>query len=134
MTPIPGGSICAVFDDILGWVGFISSGTLRPWSGFTAQVNVSLKKPVSVCSVLKLEGGVSEREGKRKIRVWARLFDPQGGIVHAEATGLFILKRDEQGEQQHAIDDSKNLNTDGSNSVSECTQTSALNNSSPSHS
>lgn len=33
--------MCALFDDLFGWVGFASNGTVRPWSGFTAQVDVS---------------------------------------------------------------------------------------------
>jgi hypothetical protein len=50
-----GGSMCAILDDVIGWLGFCQSGICRPWSGFTVQVNSGLKKPVAVGSVLKLE-------------------------------------------------------------------------------
>ena len=33
-----GGSMCAVMDDAIGWMGFCASGECRPWEGFTVQV------------------------------------------------------------------------------------------------
>eukprot|EP01040_Poterioochromonas_malhamensis_P009319 gene9319-10120_t len=48
-----GGSMCAVMDDAIGWCGFCSSVKggdneylVRPWNGFTVQVNTALLKPV----------------------------------------------------------------------------------------
>ena len=86
--------MCALFDDLFGWVGFASNGTVRPWSGFTAQVDVSLVSPVRVGAVLRMEGGFSGREGPRKVRVWGGLVDlAAGGRVRARGKGLFILKK-----------------------------------------
>lgn len=70
-----GGSMCAVMDDALGWMGFCcaqeSSNSSEvvtaeggwcvvPWSGYTVQVNTSLRQPVSVGSLLRLEAWVDE--------------------------------------------------------------------------
>ena len=90
-----GGSMCAVMDDAVGWVGFTVTGETKPWSGFTVQVNTAMKKPVQVGALLKLEAWVSRREGDRKFWVAARLTDPvDESIVFCEGEGLFLLSRE----------------------------------------
>lgn len=41
-----GGSFCAIMDDAIGWMGFCASGECKPWSGYTVQINTSLKNPI----------------------------------------------------------------------------------------
>lgn len=90
-----GGSFCAVADDLIGWAGFCISGKCKPWSGFTAQINTSLKKPVAVGSVMKVEAWISKKDSDRKYWVTARMKDEaNGGDVHFEAEGLFLLSKD----------------------------------------
>lgn len=87
-----GGSFCALMDDAIGWMGFCVSGECKPWSGYTVQVNTSLKKSVPVNSVLRLEAWVRKREGKRKFWINARLSDPDDvSCVYCEGEGLFLL-------------------------------------------
>jgi acyl-coenzyme A thioesterase PaaI-like protein len=86
-----GGSFCALMDDAIGWMGFCVSGTCQPWSGFTVQVNTSLKKAVPVHAVLKLEAWVHRKEGRRKFWIHARLVDPTTDCVHCTGEGLFLL-------------------------------------------
>ena len=90
-----GGSFCALMDDAIGWLGFCVSGTCKPWSGYTVQVNTSLKKSVKVGSVLKLESWVDHKENHRKYWIKSRLTDPVTGVVHCEAIGLFLLSKEE---------------------------------------
>ena len=94
-----GGTMTALMDDVIGWTGFCVAGPCAPWSGFTVQVNTSLKAPVRVGSWLRVEGVVTKREG-RKVWVRASLTTPgaaDGGegepTVHCEAEGLFLVKR-----------------------------------------
>lgn len=87
-----GGSFCALMDDVIGWMGFCVSGSVRPWSGYTVQVNTALRKSVPVDSVLKLEAWVKKREGARKYWIGARLVDPTNETcVYCEGEGLFLL-------------------------------------------
>lgn len=86
-----GGSMCAVMDDAIGWMGFCVSGIVRPWSGFTVQVNTSLKKAVCVGSTLKLEAWVNRIDGSRKFWISCRLVNVDNGDIHCEAEGLFLL-------------------------------------------
>jgi hypothetical protein len=60
-----GGAACALFDDAVGWMGFCHTGTVVPWSGFTAQVNVSLKRPVRAGCELMLKASVHGVEGRK---------------------------------------------------------------------
>jgi acyl-coenzyme A thioesterase PaaI-like protein len=86
-----GGSFCALMDDAIGWLGFCVSGEVKPWSGYTVQVNTALKKSVKVGSILKLESWVKRKEGTRKYWIESRLVNPETGEVHCEAEGLFLL-------------------------------------------
>eukprot|EP01036_Dinobryon_divergens_P030140 gene30140-39337_t len=90
-----GGTFCALMDDAIGWMGFCFSGEVRPWCGYTVQVNTALKKAVKIGSVLKLESWVARREGKRKIWISSRLVDPESGDIHCEGEGLFLLSPEE---------------------------------------
>ena len=96
-----GGSMTSVMDDIIGWTAFHVTGRCLPWSGYTAQINVSLQCPIAVETYLKVVGMVTKWEG-RKVWVHARLVVGEGceagkneamKIVHCNAEGLVILKR-----------------------------------------
>mmetsp|Transcript_24136 Transcript_24136/g.36013 ORF Transcript_24136/g.36013 Transcript_24136/m.36013 type:complete len:235 (-) Transcript_24136:650-1354(-) len=93
-----GGSMCSVLDDVVGWCGFLVTGECRPWSGFTAQVNASLKKPIAVGSVLRIRASITKWEG-RKVYIAAELAEPSGTddekdlVIHAIGEGLVILQR-----------------------------------------
>lgn len=115
-----GGSMCSVMDDILGWTAFLLAPQHRQqeqqqqerrhnsWNGYTAQVNVSLKKPVPVHSVLLLQGSITKREGTRKVFVKAHLVNPDcnnssnhngsstgsHGAIHAIGEGLVLLHKE----------------------------------------
>lgn len=87
----------AVMDDVIGWTAFHVTGECVPWSGFTAQVNVTLKRPIEVGSYLKVVGKVARWEG-RKVWIHSELIagETEEGeeVVHCAAEGLVILKRD----------------------------------------
>lgn len=40
--------MCAVMDDAVGWLGFCESGVCLPWSGFTVQIDTSLKRAITI--------------------------------------------------------------------------------------
>jgi len=87
-----GGSMCAVMDDAIGWMGFAYTGVVKPWVGFTVQVNTTLKKPVSVGSVLRLDASVERLEGERKVWIKSSLVDPADtNVVFCTASGLFLI-------------------------------------------
>jgi hypothetical protein len=90
-----GGTFCALMDDAIGWMGFCFTGEVRPWCGYTVQVNTALKKAVKIGSTLKLESWVTRREGTRKVWISSRLVDPESGDVHCEGEGLFLLSPEE---------------------------------------
>jgi hypothetical protein len=72
-----GGAMSSLMDDFCGHVAFISSDA--PWSGATVQVNVTLKKPVPIGSVLRIVGKVYKRD-RRKAFVEAVLDDGGASI------------------------------------------------------
>lgn len=88
-----GGALCALMDDCIGWLGFCSSGECLPWSGFTVQIDTSLKKSVPVGSVLAIEGSIESISG-RKVWCTAKLVDPLSGSIHCECRGLFLTNKD----------------------------------------
>jgi acyl-CoA hydrolase len=90
-----GGTMCAVMDDAIGWCGFCESGVCKPWSGYTVQVDTSLKKPIEVGSVLKIIAWIEKRD-RRKIYIGAKLVSADGLSVHATAKGLFLRSSDMQ--------------------------------------
>lgn len=78
----------------------MATGKCIPWSGFTAQINTSLKKPIKVGSMLVLRAKISKREG-RKVWITSELVEPGSGtdsehpeVVHASGDGLFLLKKE----------------------------------------
>mmetsp|Transcript_12239 Transcript_12239/g.18911 ORF Transcript_12239/g.18911 Transcript_12239/m.18911 type:complete len:220 (-) Transcript_12239:32-691(-) len=88
-----GGSMTSVFDDVIGWTGFMVTGCCRPWTGFTVQVNTSLRKPIPVDSWLLVSGVITKVE-RRKITILAKLSDPANNdTVHAEGDGLVVLNK-----------------------------------------
>lgn len=84
-----GGAMTSLMDDVAGHAAFVASTS--PWSGATVQVNVSLKKPVPVGSVLRIVGRVSKRE-RRKVHIDATLDDGNidTPVVYAILEGLSI--------------------------------------------
>ena len=94
-----GGTMCALMDDVIGWCGFCASGTCEPWSGFTVQIDTSLRAPVAVGAWLRVEATIVRREG-RKVWVEASLSDPLACSdgrprVHCEAKGLFLITKED---------------------------------------
>jgi acyl-coenzyme A thioesterase PaaI-like protein len=88
-----GGSMCSVMDDVVGWVAFCVTGCVRPWTGFTVQVNTALSKPVYVHSTLLIQAEIVRIE-RRKVFVKARLYDPGNGeAVHATCEGMVVLNK-----------------------------------------
>lgn len=69
-----GGSMCSVMDDVVGWIAFCATGRVRPWTGFTVQVNTALKRPVRIHSTLTVRAVISRIE-RRKVYVTATLYD-----------------------------------------------------------
>ena len=83
-----GGAMSSLMDDFCGHMAFVDSA--RPWSGATVQVNVALRKPVPVGSILRVVGKVRERKG-RKVHIEATLDDGEdGGEIYATLEGLSI--------------------------------------------
>eukprot|EP00977_Amphora_coffeiformis_P017226 scaffold5524_cov175-Amphora_coffeaeformis.AAC.1 len=82
-----GGAMTSLMDDFCGHMAFVNSH--GPWTGATVQVNVSLKKPVPVGSVLRIRGHISKQQG-RKIFVEATLDDGDTGEMYATFDGLSI--------------------------------------------
>lgn len=88
-----GGSMCSLMDDIIGWCGFLTTGKCLPWTGFTVQINTSLKKPIRVNSYLLIRAKITNIE-RRKVSITAELMDPAAepnNNTHAIGEGLVIL-------------------------------------------
>jgi hypothetical protein len=82
----------SVLDDVIGWVSFVTTGTCKPWSAFTCQINTNLKKPIMVDSTLIIRGTITNVD-RRKVFVTAELIDPLDDSVHATGEGLSVLNR-----------------------------------------
>lgn len=88
-----GGSMCSLLDDVIGWAAFLVTGECRPWTGFTVQINSSLKRPIPVDSVLLVEARITKVD-RRKVSVDAAIVDPQDdNAVHATGSGLVVINR-----------------------------------------
>lgn len=88
-----GGSMCCIMDDVVGWIAFCATGTVRPWTGYTVQVNTSLRKPVSIHSVMLVEAKITSVQ-RRKVTVTARLYDPANdNSLHATCEGLVVMNK-----------------------------------------
>jgi len=84
-----GGSLCALMDDCVGWLGFCVTGECKPWSGYTVQIDTTLKKPIPVGALLKIEGQIESVE-RRKVWIKCVVSDEESGHVYGEARGLFL--------------------------------------------
>jgi acyl-coenzyme A thioesterase PaaI-like protein len=89
-----GGSMTSIMDDAIGWIGFCVTGECRPWTGFTVQVNTSLKKPVEVDTILMIRVVIDKVE-RRKVFAKVMLVDPsvEKEVVYAMGDGLVIINR-----------------------------------------
>mmetsp|Transcript_18790 Transcript_18790/g.33144 ORF Transcript_18790/g.33144 Transcript_18790/m.33144 type:complete len:226 (+) Transcript_18790:68-745(+) len=88
-----GGSMCSLLDDVIGWVAFLVTGECRPWTGFTVQINSSLKRPIPVDSILLVKARITKIE-RRKVSVEASIVDPkEDDACHAVGTGLVVMNR-----------------------------------------
>jgi hypothetical protein len=78
-------------DDVVGWCSFLTTGRCQPWSGFTVQVNTSLRQPVAVNATLLVRAEISKIE-RRKVYMKAVLVDPANeDRVHAICDGMAVL-------------------------------------------
>lgn len=68
------------------------TGTCQPWSGFTVQVNTSLKSPIRVSSILLVKATIVNVE-RRKVSIQVELMDPSDDTVHAEGEGLVVMRK-----------------------------------------
>ena len=92
-----GGATCAIMDDLIGWYGFCTGNSEKkcvPWSAYTIQVNVSLRKPIPVnrsyrCKATLIEQARS-KSGKLKIHAKATIVSEDGNTTYATATGWSI--------------------------------------------
>jgi hypothetical protein len=105
-----GGSMCSVMDDVIGWCGFVVTGQLLPWSGYTVQVNTRLQCPIPINSILPIQAIVTQIE-RRKIFITATIWNPsisinqpstsdnndnnnKDGSIHATCEGIFVVNKD----------------------------------------
>lgn len=73
-------------------MGFCVKGDIKPWSGYTVQINTSLKNPVKVGSILKIIAWIDRIESPRKYWIKAKLIDPEDNFkIYCEGEGLFLL-------------------------------------------
>ena len=106
-----GGAMTSVMDDVLGWAAFLVTGRCIPWSGYTVQVNTSLKRPIPVDSCLVVQATIV-KVVRRKVSVEATIYDPRaimavkkdaqqeddedyiaGEAIYATAEGLVVMNR-----------------------------------------
>ena len=91
-TIIHGGALAAIFDDCFG-VLFVAS---RNGNGYTANLNVDYRSPVTAGTDLTLEATIDRVEisqkGSKKIFFRGTLKGRESGVLHTEATALFIVK------------------------------------------
>ena len=86
------GALCALMDDAANWAGFCVSGVCDRFCGFTKHVDVSLKRPVRVGSVLKLIGETMEIKNRTDCHVKCKIIDPAyNDNVHCEADCIFVM-------------------------------------------
>lgn len=93
--------MCSIMDDIVGWCAFLTTGQCLPWSGFTVQMNTSLRRPIMVNTHLVVVARIVKIQ-RRKVTVKAELMDPMGGedLRHATAEGIVVLNRGVLPEEQ----------------------------------
>ena len=79
-----GGLSATALDEMMGYAAILIAGT---WSA-TARMEVRFRAPVPYDLPLELVGGVAEARSGR-VRAWARLHLPDGGVA-VSATGLLV--------------------------------------------
>ncbi len=79
-----GGPVCAVFDDVMGFVFTTMNGKI----GYTATMTVDFKAPIRLGSTIEFRGRLAKHEG-RKLFIEAEAFDPDRRLV-ASARALFL--------------------------------------------
>mmetsp|Transcript_32681 Transcript_32681/g.75237 ORF Transcript_32681/g.75237 Transcript_32681/m.75237 type:complete len:94 (+) Transcript_32681:246-527(+) len=84
--------MCSLMDDIVGWCAFLVTGRCAPWTGFTVQVNTSLRRPIPVQTFLLAQAEIVKME-RRKVSIEATLSDPTADVIHAKGNGLVIMNR-----------------------------------------
>lgn len=84
-----GGSFTSVMDDIAGHIAFFAGDS--PWFGATVTINVKLKKPIKIGSILRVKGKVVVEGKKRKVTATLDLPGDDGSTVeYASLEGLSI--------------------------------------------
>lgn len=79
-------------DDAANWAGFCVSGSCDRFCGFTKKVDVNLKRPVRIGSILKLVGETIEIKNRTDVHVKCKLVDPAyNDTVHCDANCIFIM-------------------------------------------
>jgi len=80
-----GGISATALDELMGYAAILLAGI---WAA-TATMDVRYRAQIPVDVALPLVAGVTEARGGRRVRAWARLLLPDGG-VGAEATGVLV--------------------------------------------
>jgi hypothetical protein len=83
--------------EVMGYAAILLAGI---WAA-TATVEVPLPRPGALRRAAALVAGVADARGRR-VRAWARLHLPDGG-VGAEATGLLVALPPEVAERARAL-------------------------------
>ena len=70
------------------------TGSCHPWSGFTVQVNTSLRRPINVGTFLLAKATIVRIE-RRKVSIEAVIMDPRDDedVIHAEGSGLVVMNK-----------------------------------------
>lgn len=82
----------SVMDDIIGWCAMFVTGACRPWSGYTVQINTTLRRPIPVGTFLLAQATIFSVE-RRKVSVKAVILNPDTDSVHAEGEGLVVMNK-----------------------------------------
>lgn len=91
---VHGGILSLLFDDCFGFA-FVALGITK---AFTANLSIDYRAPVPAGSLLKLSVQFERQEG-RKLYWNANMTNPDGSILYAQATSLFIIPRSEMEEK-----------------------------------
>jgi acyl-coenzyme A thioesterase PaaI-like protein len=92
-----GGISATALDEVMGYAAILLAGI---WAA-TATMDVRYRAQVPLDAPLPLVAGVTEARGRR-VRAWARLLLPDGG-VGAEATGLLVRLPEHIAAQARAL-------------------------------
>lgn len=89
-----GGSMTSVMDDVIGWNAFLATGVCRPWTGYTVQVNTSLKRPIPVNTILLVQAKIVKIV-RRKVSIEAIIYDP-GAQQHEQGHSESVEQQQQQ--------------------------------------